>query len=98
MRFAAFRTGRLRIGLAAGLLKAFAVGFRLLRAFLVFFADFLAVFLFLRFALLLVFFFRFLRFRCRRRLLLALLAVLFLARLPLRLRRLGDETFLFPPA
>ncbi len=97
MRLAAFRTGRLRMALAAGLLTAFGVCLRLLRAFLVFF-DLRAAFLFLLFVLRFPFFLRFLRLRCRRRRLLALLALLFLARLALRLRRFGDEAFLFPPA
>lgn len=96
MRLAALRTGPLRMVLAAGLLKAF--GFWLLRAFRVFFADLRAVFLLLLFVLRFAFFLRVLRLRCRRRRLLALfLAVLFLARLALRLRRLGDEAFLFSP-
>lgn len=94
MRLAAFRTGRLRMGEAAGL-KAFVGALGLLRTFLAFF-DLRAVFLLLLFVVLFVFFLRLLRLRCRRRRFVALFAEVFLARLALRLRRFGDAAFLFP--
>lgn len=90
MRLAALRAGRLRIA-ATGFLDLAGVALRLLRGFLVF----LVAFRFRRFVPRLGFLEPF-RLRCLRRRLAALFVVLFFARLALRLRCLGDETFLLP--